>query len=384
MLKFRHIFSFVVLLLQGVLTIRVVARLLATRHGVRVERHAGAGATGEVTVLAPVLNERHRLEPCLLGLVAQGPIVREVLVIDGGSTDGTQDLVREYMERDTRIRLLDASPVPDEINAKAYGLARGLDEADPASPWILTIDADVRADPYLASSIVAHAEANAQAVTSLATRQTLGSMAEGLVHPSMLATLVYRFGIPGHATTSPRQVQANGQCMLLRRDVLDRIGGITGVLHSVCEDVTLARNAAASGYSVGFHESRDLASVAMYDGALDAWRNWSRSLPMRDQHQPGMSAIGWAEVTLVQALPLWIVMWCVARGRAGDRLARLNGGLVCMRFGILLGMARAYVQPPPTYWASPLLDVPVAARLWQMALRRTHTWRGRSFRSGGS
>ncbi|HEV2108170.1 MAG TPA: glycosyltransferase, partial [Thermomicrobiales bacterium] len=68
-------------------------------------------------------------------------------------------------------------------------------------------------------------------------------MAEGVIHPSLLATLVYRFGIPGQATDDVAKVQANGQCFLLERETLDSIGGFTSVQDSVCEDVTLARPA---------------------------------------------------------------------------------------------------------------------------------------------
>jgi len=79
----------------------------------------------------------------------------------------------------------------------------------------------------------------------------------------MLTTLVYRFGIPGNATVDPERVQANGQCFLVRRDVLDDAGGFARVLDSVCEDVTVARNIAQRGHRVGFYEVGDLAEAGM-------------------------------------------------------------------------------------------------------------------------
>jgi dolichol-phosphate mannosyltransferase len=47
-------------------------------------------------------------------------------------------------------------------------------------------------------------------------------------------------------------------------------------------------------------------------------------------------------------------------------------------------MARAYAGRPSTYWLSPLADLPVALRLWRMARRRHHTWRGRALVAGDS
>ena len=82
-----------------------------------------------------------------------------------------------------------------------------------------------------------------------------------------------------------------------------------------------------------------------------------------------------SEVLLVQALPLPLLLtrWPVGAPR------RLNLLLLAVRAGMLVGMARAYPSRPLTYWLSPLLDVPAALALWRSALRRRHTWRGRTY-----
>src|SRR5699024_5369605 len=128
--------------------------------------------------------------------------------------DGTRDLVARAAGRDPRVRLVDATPVPAGVNGKAWNLATGYAQANPDTTWVLTVDADVRPASDLAASLLAHAGRTGVSVFSVATLQRLSGAAEGLVHPSMLATLVYRFGMPGNATTNPAQVQANGQCFL--------------------------------------------------------------------------------------------------------------------------------------------------------------------------
>jgi dolichol-phosphate mannosyltransferase len=263
-------------------------------------------------------------------------------------------------------------------------LQAGLEHVADTSGWILTLDADVRPVPLLVRSLLAHANSNGIRALSIATRQTLSGAAEGLIHPSMLATLVYRYGIPGHATRRIEQVQANGQCFLVRRDVLSEVGGFSSGLHSVCEDVTLARSIAASGHEVGFYESDRLVAVEMYAGARDAWDNWTRSLPMRDRFAPGWINPGMVEVLLVQALPQWIVACFALRSAFRHPLTRLNVGLLCVRIGVLAGMARAYEQRPWTYWVSPVLDLPVALRIVMMARKTRHTWRGRTIVPGES
>ena len=68
------------------------------------EREASEAASLSVTVVIPTLNEARHIEPLLRQVLLEP--VAEVLVVDGGSTDGTQDLVEAVMRADDRLRLL--------------------------------------------------------------------------------------------------------------------------------------------------------------------------------------------------------------------------------------------------------------------------------------
>jgi dolichol-phosphate mannosyltransferase len=363
-------------ILQAIAGTRVAWRLLATARGERIASRDEPRPTERVSVIVPVLNEEHRLWPCLEGLLAQPPEVVEILVVDGGSVDGTPGLVTAMTARDPRLRLIDASPVPDGWNGKAYGLHVGLQAADTSCDWILTVDADVRVRPALVRSLLAQAARSGAAMIGVATQQHLSGPVEGLVHPALLTTLVYRFGIPGQATSQVDAIQANGQCSLIKREPLQQVGGFAAVRGSVCEDVTLARALGAAGHVVGFYESDDLAEVVMYESGHDAWRNWTRSLPLRDRYSGISGWLGLCEVLLAQGLPhaFGLLAPFIRWPRS---LQMVNAALICLRLGMLAGIARAYPARPWTYWLSPVLDAPVAVALWQSALRREHTWRGR-------
>ncbi len=136
---------------QALLGTRVIWRLIRTMGGERiypVERNPGTNLAAartshhfalaapsskheKVSVIVPVLNESTRLEPCLDGLVAQGEEVAEIRVVDGGSDDGTQELVSRHIRDNDRIYLVDASPIPPGWNGKAWGLQVGLLSANP-------------------------------------------------------------------------------------------------------------------------------------------------------------------------------------------------------------------------------------------------------------
>jgi dolichol-phosphate mannosyltransferase len=379
------------LVVQAALGLRVLLRLVRTARGQRIaaiDRCPASG--GSVSVLLPVLNEQTRLGPCLEGLTSQGPELHEIVVVDGGSTDGTIGLVRAWQEREHRLRLVDASQVPSGWNGKAWGLQVGLDRASLTTSWVLTMDADVRPKPGLIASLVAHAGRTGLGVVSVATTQELAGPGSGLVHPALLATLVYRFGIPGHVARRVEDVQANGQCLLIRRDLLAKVGGFEAGRLSFCDDVTVARQLAAAGCPSGFFEAPGLVAVRMYESGWETLANWSRSLPLRDHLWNVRALLGLAEVSLVQALPLvFVPILCAVGTEGADGASRINRwlrvvnlGLVLVRLGILVGTRRAYCRAPWTYWLSPLLDLPITVQLWRSALTRRQRWRGRPVLSG--
>jgi dolichol-phosphate mannosyltransferase len=364
-------------LVLGSLGAAAVIRMARGIRATRIVPAATAPGAGTISVIVPVLDEAERIAACLQGLLASGPEAGEILVVDGGSSDDTLACVRRIAADDPRVRIIDAAPVPAQWNGKAWGLEVGLRASNPAAHWIATIDADVRPTAGLLAAMVAHARARNVEVLSVATRQVLGGPIMAIVHPAMLATLIYRFGLPGREAVRVADVQASGQCFLAARAVLVAHGAFANVRASRCEDVTLARSLVAGGVPVGFYEAGDLVSVKMYEDARETWRNWPRSLTLRDRFAPFGGWLGLTEVALVQAAPLPLAVALAVAHATSSLTFAVAAILTCVRAGILCGAARAYVRRPWTYWLSPLADVPVALALFASTLRRRHLWRGR-------
>ncbi len=355
--------------------------MFATRSGAAVAVAAAApAAAGRIAAIVPVLDEERRLAPCLEGLVAQDASLAQIVVVDGGSRDGTRELVRTFAARDPRVVLVDAAPVPAGWNGKAWGLASGLAASDPGTAWIVTIDADVRPGPHLAPSLLAHAVRTRLDAFSAAPLLELSGAAEALLHPALLATIVYRFGLPGNVARTPQEVQANGQCFLAKRSWLVRTQAFAAARRSRCDDVTIVRTLVAAGARVGFYEGSALASVSMYAGFRECWRNWPRSLGMRDAMLSDRAfAASMAVAFFAGALPPAVVAATLATGGAtGTFFFRTNLVLTLARLGVLAGMRRAYGRVAPTYWLSPLFDILAIARILAASLDAAPTWRGRT------
>ncbi|WLT37490.1 glycosyltransferase [Synechocystis sp. B12] len=162
----------------------------------------------------------------MLGLAQQGPPLREILVVDSRSTDGTQAVVQARQKDNPRLQLLTDDPLPDNWVGRPWALNYGFRHSDPASEWILGIDADTQPQPGLVASVVQAAEEENYDILSLSPQFILQSPGEWWLQPALLMTLLYRFESAGVREQAPETVMANGQCFLCRRLVLEALGAM--------------------------------------------------------------------------------------------------------------------------------------------------------------
>jgi len=87
-----------------------------------------------VSVVIPTLNEERSISTCLDSVLAQSWREMEVLVVDGGSTDATCDLVAAYVAVDQRVRL-----VHNPRRTQPAAMNTALDHV--RSPWMVRVDA---------------------------------------------------------------------------------------------------------------------------------------------------------------------------------------------------------------------------------------------------
>jgi len=335
-----------------------------------------------VSVIVPTLNEAQRIAPCLAGLRAQARPLLEVLIVDSGSSDGTRELVADAAAIDPRVRLLSDDPRPPDWVGKVWALEQGLRAA--RGEWVLGIDADVEPQPGLVAGVVAAAREAGYSVVSFAPRFAAQSAWEQLLQPALLLTLVYRGGTAG-TERDPERLMANGQCFLARRDALLRHGGYAPARESFADDVTLARHLARQGERVGFLDGSRLYLVRSYRSAREMWREWGRSLDLR---QATSATRQWLDVLFliaVQGLPLPVLV-LLAIGASTSTLsstARLltvvNGVLLGIHLLLLRPLSHSYDRPGPSFWLSWITDPLAVVRIVLSTLQQRRQWRGRSY-----
>lgn len=337
-----------------------------------------AASEGRVTIVVPTFNEAKRIGPLLEALPTQDAVVREILVVDSGSTDGTRALVERAARGDTRIRLVTDPPKPADWVGKAWALEHARTLA--SAPWMLGLDADTIPRPGLASAAMRAVDHYALDAASFAPRFAGQGALERFLQPALLVTLIYRVS-PGAVGTdaSDDAVLANGQCFVVRRDVLARAGGFAPVRASFAEDVSLARHLARSGARVGFLDGARLYDVRSYTSAREMWREWGRSIDLKDATPRWRQGVDIALLALVQGLPIPLLLLAATVLPLAAPHIALNVVCVGIRAAMSVALRHNYERRGLPYWLSPLADPVAVTRVILSTLRRPTTWRGRAY-----
>lgn len=321
-----------------------------------------AGATalpGTVSVVVPARDDERRLAGCLEPLRSEP--VDEVIVVDDESSDRTADVARAC-----GAAVLRGAPLPPGWAGKAWALEQGLRAA--RGDGVVFLDADVRPKPGLIRALIE--AATRVDLLSVGPRFVCETAGERLLHPSFLASIVYRVGPTD--VEGLRRVLANGQCMVARREALLRAGGWTRVRSYMTDDVALARALVREdGWRLRMADGADVLEVRMYESARETWHGWGRSIIDPEINTPAGLVADLAVLWLTMALPLPRLL--LGRGDALDVL------LVLQRVALLGALRRAYRPRGLAFWLSPLADVPVVVRLTWSVLRPPRTWRGRTY-----
>ena len=102
-----------------------------------------------LSVLVPVYNEAKTVETVLRQVLALGAIVKEVVVVDDGSTDGTAAILDRVAAEDSRIRVFRL----DRNRGKTAAVRRALAQA--TGDVLIIQDADLEYDPAEIPNVVA-------------------------------------------------------------------------------------------------------------------------------------------------------------------------------------------------------------------------------------
>lgn len=330
----------------------------------------------KVSVLLPVRDEAARVTPCLESLLAQEALPHlEILVLDDGSTDGTPDVVRAIADGDSRVRLIEGSPLPIGWLGKPHACAQLASAA--TGDVLVFVDADVVLAPLAIASTVALLRESDVQLVSPYPRQLADGLLPRLVQPllqwSWLTFLPLRLA---ETSSRPSLVAANGQLMAVDASAYRAARGHSGrtVRGAVLEDIELMKALKRQGFRGGVADGTALADCRMYASGAELRDGYAKSLWTAFGSPAGASAVG-AALVGAYVVPAAALL-------AKDRRTR-TAGLVGTLAGVL-GRVLAGLRMGSRVWPDALAHpVSVLAFVGLMAdsLRRHRNgsllWKGR-------
>jgi dolichol-phosphate mannosyltransferase len=366
-------------MLFGLFALQAGFALVALGHLTRWRRRPSAVRPGEspappstATILIPTFNEAKRIGPLLDALAHQRNGVDQIIVVDSRSTDDTRELVMAASKRDPRIRLLIDEPLPPGWIGKAWALECARRHV--SSRWILGLDADTEPRHGMVAAVLREAERRGLDAASFSPRFAGQTPLERWLQPSLLVTLIHRF-----SPTPDERALANGQCFLVKRDVLDRFGGFRPVKASFAEDVSLATHLSRGGARVAFLDGSQLYDVRSYASAGEMWREWGRSLDLKDATAAERQVFDVVSLLMVQALPLPVLVAAAFGQRIPVFFLAVNVALFVTRLMLGYALRHNYRERGPAFWLSPFSEPLAAVRVLVSSLRRPTAWRGREY-----
>ena len=267
-----------------------------------------------VSAIIPARNEEASIARTVESVAAQ-PEVEEVIAVDDGSTDATPRILSELTARVAKLKVIAAGSLPGGWVGKNH--AAWVGAAASKGDWLLFTDADTFHLPGAMRRALADAAEHDAALVSYSPEQEMETWWERVLIPFVYCRLAARFSFERVNDPALLDAAANGQFILVRRDVYEKLGGHQAVRAEILEDVALARRVKAAKCGVYFTAPTGVVRTRMYRSFGAMWEGWTKNLfPLIG----GTAAAAFKELAkIAPVLGTLLITWFVWFGwRAGQ------------------------------------------------------------------
>jgi hopene-associated glycosyltransferase HpnB len=361
------------------------------RTSQRLPRVSGEpDAWPDVVAVVPARNEAAMLPVTLPALLGQDyPGVLAVIVVDDGSSDGTGEVAARIAAKAGRpLRVIPGTPPPDGERwaGKVWAMAQGLRAAGP-SDYVVFTDADIAWEAHMLRRLVTAAVGDDRDLVSQMALLRTATGWERVVVPAFVYFFAQLFPFRRVNVPGSRTAAAAGGCMLVRREVLDKAGGLAPIRGALIDDVALGRLIKGQRGRTWLGLSRQVVSVRPYSGLASLWQMVARSAYTQLRYSPVVLAGTLTGLLFLYALPpAGAIAGLVAVLAGGDGTAALALGAGLAGWALMslsyLPMLRLYRLSPLRAPGLPLIALLYAAMTADSARRHYAglgaEWRGRT------
>ncbi len=348
-----------------------------------------------VSAVIPARNEADLLPKTLPPLLAQdypGPF--HIFLVDDQSIDGTASAAQQAAhtcKATDRLTVCAAKPLPPDWRGTVWAMAQGVQQSEKTGADLLFLtDADIAHEPYVLRSLVAKLCSDRLDLVSLMATLQVKSGWDRLLIPAF----VYFFSklYPFRWVNDPqkRKAGAAGGCILVRRDCLQKTGGLSAIAGAIIDDCALGKLIKHAGGCIWMGMTQDVKSLRPYESIKSIWNMVARTAYDQLRYSPLLLASTVVGMLLVYLLPpVGTVLGAVAI--ASGQTLILGAWLLSTAAAAWALMAGSYLPMLKHYRLSPLLSVllPLSALLYTLmtiasAVRFWRglggSWKGRTYR----
>lgn len=267
----------------------------------------------EVTAVIPARDEAQILPATLPSVLAQAyPGAFSVILVDDASSDGTGQVATRLASDAGRergagapaaLRVLRGSGPPEGWAGKVAAMDRGVQQVAPTSRYVLFTDSDIAHPPDSVLRLVRFAESGRWDLVSLMARLSTESPAERMIVPAFVFSFFQLYPPARVARTGARTAAAAGGCMLVRRETLERAGGLAGIADARIDDVALGTLLKRAGGRTWLGVTRSVRSLRPYPRLADLWDMIARSAYTQLRNNPLLLAGTMLGLALTYAVP---------------------------------------------------------------------------------
>jgi glycosyltransferase involved in cell wall biosynthesis len=260
-----------------------------------------------VSVIIPARNEAGTIETVVRSVLASTYRSLELIVVDDRSTDATAAMVERLAAADSRTRLVAGAALPPGWYGKPWACVQGHRAA--SASLLLFTDADTRHEPELLARAVGALQSEGADLVTVAPHQRCIGFWERVIMPQIWLLLAARYH-PRRVNRARRErdVIANGQFILVRREAYEAVGTHAAVRHEVAEDLALAQAFHRAGRKLHFAFAERLMETRMYRDLPQLIEGWSKNVYLGGRrsfpNEPALRAL--VPVILAGALLFWL------------------------------------------------------------------------------
>ena len=334
-----------------------------------------------IAVIIPARDEADVLPATLSSLLTQDyPGKLSILLVDDRSSDGTAEIARtiaEQLQQTDRLQIITGDPLQPGWSGKLWAMEQGVrafNQQPDVPDYLLFSDADIKHHSSNLKELVEKAVRENLELTSLMVLLRCESFWEKSLIPAFVFFFQKLYPFPSANDPSKQLAAAAGGCILIRREALENIGGLSTIRETLIDDCCLAAAVKSSkpGNKIWLGLTKNTKSLRSYPSLASIWNLVART---------AFTQLNYSSILLLLTVVAMVVIYLMPPAGVILGIFWRNGWLIAMSLGAWLLMMISFLPTLRLYQRSPLwgMGLPAIAGLYALmtidsAIRH---WQGR-------